>query len=147
MLSSSHRFVKGSVGRCVPLRRTSRYSAVAIPVISREWSLDARNVRLDMWIVAGSEVMVRRYTRARWYVPGGSSQLIGRSGADHRNRQSMLLCLVAHVGFLGAMTSFIRSTRAPSSSGLCGSLVEQRRRYDIGGCSRITIQCQKRIRS
>ena len=55
-----------------------------------------------MWIAAGSEVMVRRYTCARWYVSGGSIQLIGRSGADHKNRQSMLLCLVAHVGFLSA---------------------------------------------
>jgi hypothetical protein len=54
-------FVKGMLGRCVPssLEGTSAYSAAAISVISRGWSSAVSCMRLSVWIVVGSEVMVR----------------------------------------------------------------------------------------
>ena len=50
---SCHQFVKGSLGQCVPFQRARVYLAAAISVV-------VSSMRLEMWIVVGSEVMVRR---------------------------------------------------------------------------------------
>jgi hypothetical protein len=81
-------------------RGRAGYSGVAIYVISREWSLDARSMRLEMWIARGSEVMVRRYTRGkgtcRESVSGDCSHLIGRGLTIF-----MIRCVVANTCFVG----------------------------------------------
>ena len=58
-------FVKGMLGRCAPfaLRGTSAYFVAAISVISRGWSSPVSCMRLNVWIVVGSEVMVQGYLR------------------------------------------------------------------------------------
>jgi len=105
---SSHQFIKGMLGHCVPFQRTRMYLAAAISAISRGWSLVVSSMRLEMWIVVGSEVMVRRSTHSNpmvWVLYNGSvccvyDHAVRKSGANRYGQEFLPPWFVAHTGTL-----------------------------------------------